>query len=46
MEHHVIEWGQLVVLYLFLAGMSAGTFVSSVFAAYADPERYKNIVRM
>jgi formate-dependent nitrite reductase membrane component NrfD len=46
MEHHVIEWGQLVVLYLFLAGISAGTFVASVFAAYADPERYKNIVRM
>jgi len=46
MEEHVIEWGQLVVFYLFLAGMSAGTFVSSVFAAYADPERYKNIVRM
>ncbi|MEK6776842.1 MAG: NrfD/PsrC family molybdoenzyme membrane anchor subunit [bacterium] len=46
MENHVIEWGQLVVFYLFLAGMSAGTFVTSVFAAYADPERYKNIVRM
>jgi len=46
MEHIVIEWGQLVVFYLFLAGISAGVFVTSVFAFYIDPDRYKNIARM
>jgi len=46
MEHFLIEWGQLVVFYLFLAGISAGAFVTSVFAFHVDPDRYKNIARM
>ncbi len=40
------EWGALVVWYLFLAGISAGAFVTSVFASYMEPERYRNIIRM
>lgn len=47
---HEFEWGFLIVNYLFLGGISAGTFFASALAAYlgsrnGEPEGFERIAR-
>ncbi len=44
MEH--FEWGLLVVNYLFLAGLSAGAFAISSFAAYLGGPHFRRVARI
>jgi formate-dependent nitrite reductase membrane component NrfD len=45
-EQQEFHWGLLVVNYLFLAGISAGAFVTSSFATYLGSQRYRNLARL
>lgn len=45
-EQEEFHWGLLVVNYLFLAGISAGAFVTSSFATYLGSKRYQNLARL
>jgi polysulfide reductase chain C len=45
-EQEEFHWGLLVVNYLFLAGISAGAFVTSSFASYLGSKRYQNLARL
>ncbi len=44
--HTVFEWGLLVVIYLYTAGISAGMFATSAFATYVGGGRYRRIARL
>jgi formate-dependent nitrite reductase membrane component NrfD len=46
LEQQEFHWGLLVVNYLFLAGISAGAFVTSSFATYLGSQRYRNLARL
>ena len=41
-----IEWGLLVVIYLYTAGLSAGMFAVSSFATYIGGGHYRRLARM
>ena len=41
-----IEWGILVVNYLFLAGLSAGAFAISAFATYIGGPQFRRVARI
>ena len=41
---HSVSWGMLIVLYLFLAGVSAGAFSTSAGVLLATGERYRRTV--
>jgi len=43
---HTIEWGVLVVNYLYLAGISAGAFAISSLATYLGLEKYEALARL
>lgn len=40
------EWGMLVVIYLYTAGISAGMFAVSAFAVYIGGGRYRRLARL
>lgn len=41
-----VEWGLLIVNYLFVAGMSAGAFAISSFATYLGGPHYRRVARI
>lgn len=43
---HELHWGFLIVLYLFLAGVSAGAFATSGLANYIGGKKYELIARI
>ncbi len=43
MNHHHIEWGMPVVIYLYFGGLSAGTFVISAFLSYLRDVRLSKL---
>lgn len=43
--HNGLSWGILIVLYLFLAGLSAGAFATSALAYLLKPATYARVIR-